>query len=260
MIIIRSNANDDSRSPSLEGTLNGVFSVSPTKKVYFSQGNLRYIANSKSWLFAQKQYYYRGYPYPTCDDTPQTSFSWMSGNLYGGNNIANDKVKFVDWGCNPIRNGGNRPHRWRTLTIEEWKYLFCGRSNADEKFAHVSFTFSKRGSLSGMLLLPDNWSLPEGVQFEPGRKKGSLDNYHGIDLGWFPVNLFNYNDWIKMEVAGAVFFPTEVGIHYSSCIYWSSTQCDEFNQYCIDLGPKYISVKKMWKTSTNFVRLVRDVL
>lgn len=255
------NENGNSYSPSSDGKLNGVFSVSPTRKVYFSQGNLRYIADSNSWLFAQKQYYYRGYPYPASDGKPQTFFSWMSGCLYGKNHKVNDEVKFVDWGCNPIKNGGNIPHKWRTLTIEEWKYLFCGRANADEKFAHVSLTFSTRGALSGMLLLPDNWLLPDGVQFEPGKKKGFIDNFQGIDLGWSSTNFFNYNDWVKMEKAGAVFLPTEVGVNYSSCVYWSSTPCDDYeDQYCIDVGPKYVRVERCGKMSTNFVRLVRDVL
>lgn len=258
MILIaeKNSANDDLHFSS-EGSLNGVFSVSPTKRVYFSQGNLRYIANSNSWLFAEKQYYHRGYPYPTSDDRPQTSFSFMSGSLYGKSNIDYDKVKFVDWGCNPIKNGGNIPHRWRTLTIEEWKYLFCGRANAAAKYAHISLTWGNRRS--GMLLLPDNWLLPDGVQFEPGIKKGSLDNYQGIDLGWFSSNFFNYSDWVKMEMAGAVFLPTEVGVNYSSCVYWSSTQCDEYNQYCIHIGPQYIRLETGGKMSTNFVRLVRDV-
>ena len=38
-----------------EGALKGVFSVSSTKKVYFSQGNLQYRASTNTWRFADKQ-------------------------------------------------------------------------------------------------------------------------------------------------------------------------------------------------------------
>ena len=36
-----------------EGVINGLFSVSSTKKVYFSQGNLQYQASTNTWRFAE---------------------------------------------------------------------------------------------------------------------------------------------------------------------------------------------------------------
>lgn len=43
-----------------EGALKGEFSVSATKKVHFSQGNLQYQASTKTWRFAEHQYDYIG--------------------------------------------------------------------------------------------------------------------------------------------------------------------------------------------------------
>lgn len=43
-----------------DGALPGVFSVSPTKKVRFSQGNLQYQASTDTWRFAEHQYDYVG--------------------------------------------------------------------------------------------------------------------------------------------------------------------------------------------------------
>ena len=40
----------------VQGALNGVFSVSPTKKVVFSKGNLQYRASTNTWRFAEHQY------------------------------------------------------------------------------------------------------------------------------------------------------------------------------------------------------------
>ena len=41
-----------------EGTINALFSVSPTKQVYFSQGNLTYVDFTHTWNFYANQYQY----------------------------------------------------------------------------------------------------------------------------------------------------------------------------------------------------------
>ena len=43
-------------TPPADGSLPGVFSVSATKKVKFSQGNLQYQASTNTWRFAEHQY------------------------------------------------------------------------------------------------------------------------------------------------------------------------------------------------------------
>ena len=43
-----------------DGKLSGTFSVSATKKVYFSQGNLQYQAGTDTWCFATNQYDFFG--------------------------------------------------------------------------------------------------------------------------------------------------------------------------------------------------------
>ena len=42
------------------GAINGLFSVSATKQVYFSKGNLQYKASSRTWRFAEHQYDFVG--------------------------------------------------------------------------------------------------------------------------------------------------------------------------------------------------------
>ena len=46
--------------PAPTGAINGLFSVSPSKQVYFSQGNLQYQASTNTWRFAEHQYDYVG--------------------------------------------------------------------------------------------------------------------------------------------------------------------------------------------------------
>ena len=42
------------------GAINGKFSVSGSKQVYFSMGNLQYKASTNTWRFAPYQYSYIG--------------------------------------------------------------------------------------------------------------------------------------------------------------------------------------------------------
>lgn len=114
------------------GAVDGVFSISETQKVYFSQGNLIYNGDG-SWSFAEYQY-----------DVPgeQGLFAWGTSEYGNPDTIpAGRGIRFAavggtslyanfDWGVyNPISNGGNIPGLWRTLTSEEWKYLLDKHEN-----------------------------------------------------------------------------------------------------------------------------------
>lgn len=46
---------EDNRSVPM-GAVDGLFSVSATKKVYFSKGNLQYQASTNTWRFATNQW------------------------------------------------------------------------------------------------------------------------------------------------------------------------------------------------------------
>lgn len=106
------------------GAVDGVFYISETQKVYFSQGNLIHNGDG-SWSFAEHQYVVPGeqglFAWGTSGyDEPETIPAGVG--LYNGvfGNYAN-----FDWGVyNPITNGGNQKGQWRTLTGEEWKYLY----------------------------------------------------------------------------------------------------------------------------------------
>ncbi len=52
-----SGSGTDTPAPTtVDGQLFGLFSVSPTKKVHFSQGNLQYQDSTNTWRFAENQY------------------------------------------------------------------------------------------------------------------------------------------------------------------------------------------------------------
>lgn len=236
------------------GKLPGVFSVSDTKKVRFSQGNLQYQASTDTWRFAEHQYdrvymgcelilnvdssYRVGGTVPDSDNREISSMynGWI--DLFGwgtGNNPTNSSIDyhdystfFADWGVNKISNGGNVANAWFTLSREEWYYLINTRANAS----------SKRGvavvnGISGLVLLPDNWTLPSGVYFT------------------VIYNTYTTSQWALMEEAGAVFLPA-VGLRYGTSVnrvgnsgnYWSCTNQGTYqalNLYFDLEGGVYIS-------------------
>ena len=110
----------------------------------------------------------------------------------------------ADWAYhNAISNGGNVAHLWRTLSDEEWGYIIGehimvsmnykpSRTNA----SNLSGTGNING-VGGLIILPDNWTLPSGCRFTPGI---STKN------DW-TLNSYTLAQWAAMEAAGAVFLP-----------------------------------------------------
>ena len=64
-----------------QGAINGLFSVSDTQQVYFSQGNLQYQASSNTWRFAENQWDYVG----THTPTPENN-GFIGGTVIGSDN------------------------------------------------------------------------------------------------------------------------------------------------------------------------------
>ena len=113
-----------------------------------------------------------------------------------------DYSTFVDWGCNPISNGGNAAHLWRTLTNAEWYYLLEGRPNASSKFATGNIN-----GVGGLIILPDNWTQPSECAFTSG-----------FAPDW-TLNSYTLAQWAQMEAAGAVFLPA-AGNRFGTRVYF----------------------------------------
>ena len=214
--MIRAGACDC--DPTIPNRRIGVFSVAPDKKVSFSQGNLQYLPAINLWKFADTQYEYLGnankYLKPTFRNWVDL-FGWSANNTtapFGvstSTNVADYAGDFVDWGTNAIC--GDAPNTWRTLSIEEWKYLYHERKNAEKLFALGTIN-----GIAGMILLPDDWQLPEGATCQLPTEKGLLwdDNYNGggyintnTQANHYQDNIYTLEQWQVMEEAGAVFLP-----------------------------------------------------
>ena len=185
------------------GTLPHEFSVTPSSKVRFSQGNLQYNAVHNSWRFAEKQTDFIGYDNVEYDekypgwidlfswgtsgyrDRPPYYFS-ANAQYYGNGTNKNIDHTSYDWGIyNPIINGGNTRGEWRTLSTYEWNYLFTGRPNAWKLRTQAMVD-----EVQGLVLLPDNW-IERGLDtFQPNK-----------------IYQFSDESWKVMERAGAVFLP-----------------------------------------------------
>lgn len=217
------------------------FSVSSTKKVLFSHGNLQATTSNNggtwTWHFGPNQYarvgnstaniYINGNGTVTNDGNGGNIdlFGWSTSTTHLGihNSTNNEDYRvtgitngtdFVDWGTalevtNSIGTG------WRTLTSDEWRYLMVTR--AGNRFAKAQIN----GSRSGFILLPDNWK----TQYY------TLNNINNADAA-FSANNITSTNWVNIfEAHGAVFLPvtgqrnsgTTINNPDTELHYWSST-------------------------------------
>lgn len=214
----------------LAGTIPGLFSVSATKMVRFSKGNLQYIGSAETpyWKFANSQWECLRNNVEIVSDpnADRDLFGWGTG--LNPTNVSNDDAEysvFADWGNNAIMNGGNTSRLWRTLTSDEWVDVF-GRSG-------VSYAKAQVDDVKGVILLPDGWvsSIYD------------LNNTN-ISGGVYEGNTITAENWNNsIESNGAVFLPasgrslTAYSAMMSHGYYWSSEIANDNNhayylQFC----------------------------
>ncbi len=224
----------------LAGTVPGLFSVSATKMVRFSKGNLQYIGSAETpyWKFADSQRECLGtnvdiISNPNAD---RDLFGWGTG--LNPTNVSNDDAEysvFADWGNNAIMNGGNTSRLWRTLTSDEWEYLF-GRSG-------VSYAKALVDGVKGVILLPDGWV------------SSIFDlNNTNVSGGVYEGNTITAANWSNsIESNGAVFLPASgrratAGntLLNNFGFYWSSqTTNDDINSaYHLQFVREYLHVRE----------------
>ena len=229
-------------------------SISKNKQVLFSPGNLQYQASTDTWQFATQQYDILGESnvfYGTTLADKIDLFGWSGSigaakwGISSSTSIDDYAGDFVDWGTNKI--GHNTENTWRTLSIDEWEYLLFERINAE-----VLLGIAKVNNIDGVILLPDNFKLPEDSYFFP------------VNDG--AINVYTAKSWKSMEQNGAVFLP-EAGfrrvIEPSTFggYYWSSTADVHLSgcAYSIDFACSD-GMKRLANTHLGHaVRLVKDL-
>ena len=225
------------------------FSVSPTKKVYFSKGNLQYNPAQDKWQFATTQYEHCfnvgnvSYAYDANYDGWIDLFGW--GTWLNGDGIANpyetqkDNATSYKWsGLSAIGS------EWETLTggednNSEWNYLL----ERSDNLCQLAETYEG----DGLIILPDSF---ENEVF-------AWDSY------------YDESEWSELEKAGAVFLPTahkregmivDEGYGYSGC-YWSSSPYETEDAYYLFFNPYWndLSCSYTQRYSGYSVRLVRPL-
>ncbi|MBO4574024.1 MAG: hypothetical protein J5708_01690 [Bacteroidales bacterium] len=196
---------------------NYLFSVSATEQVCFSPGNLQY-KDGEGWRFAEHQY--------------DAICSWNTSDwvdLFGwgtwgsGKDPLNESENWEDYQWSTDFQGELDGYNdWRTLTTNEWQYLFNSRTDAGEKYASATVN-----GIHGIVLLPDTWTLPGGCSFT-------------ADMNGWDNNTYDVDAWASMEANGAVFLPA-AGYRYGTDVsdvgddgyYWSSSAYDENNAWYV---------------------------
>lgn len=198
-----------------------VFTVSTDGNVVrFSPGNLQY-KSGEGWRFAEHQW----------DICQSTNGTWNTSDwvdLFGfgtwgeGKNPLNTSTDYADYQWSTDFQGTLGGHNdWYTLSTAEWQHLFNSRTNASSLYGSATVN-----SVHGIVVLPDNWTLPSGSSFTAGMS------------GW-GNNTYDTSAWATMEGAGAVFLPaagfrggTDVSGVGEFGNYWS-TDYDEDKAYAL---------------------------
>ena len=218
------------------GALSGQFSVSETKKVWFSKGNIWYSKNAAAgsrWAFESKQYYFHTYPgygcclngveYSTTTGNPDNTYGLFGrGDAPASGDITTikdeDAYSVTFAGSDPWGSKIDNKGTWRTMTRTDAVYLIEDRAGA--RYAKV-----KVKNVPGLLIFPDNTlTITENKVIFNGVM------VDGVNVSDADFTAVSDSDWTKIENGGAAFLPAaggrmgvEVGMTGQFGGYWLST-------------------------------------
>ncbi len=192
----------------VNGVLPSEFSVSNTKKVYFSKGNLYYTGGTDgTWKFETEQYATTPAANGGWDSTHVSHFYWSKNasvaynESYSDTNAAIDDVLFTNETAETpkydfIVNGV--AGKYMSLSVAEWIYLFNVRTDSANKYGYATVC-----GQNGVIILPDEFTDPMknngSNAFKPGKTDATSD---------WSDNIYTIGEsWDAMEEAGAVFLP-----------------------------------------------------
>lgn len=278
-----------------EGLLPGLFSVSETKKVRFSQGNLQFNATLGShkradgttqqgtWRIAEHQWDYVGNEdvlYGTVFHDDAKSSNTLMAEDYDG------WIDLFNWG-NSGWEESYPPYNYEKYYPPSGSFLLTGEhenadwgvfnaiSNAGDQpgmwriltQTEWTYLYSKRANFKnlrslgtvcgvfGYIFLPDDWQIPNGLTFTANAT--------------YTKNVYSPNQWKRMEEAGAIFLPAAGMTQSKKCTvsntgkygyYWTAT-CTSGNARHIQFSTADSYVNITGSASRDYgrsVRLVKD--
>lgn len=263
------------------GAINGLFSVSASKQVWFSQGNLQYIGSASApyWKFAENQWECLGTTTgqnSSYHNVDRDLFGWGTSGWYNGNtyympydvedaypsyyqygpsdehNLEGEYANY-DWGVyNSISNGGNTPGQWRTLTHAEWGYVLFTRNTS----SGIRFAKAVVNGINGIIVLPDDWA---GTIYSLGSTNNQTASYNS--------NTISSSIWTTvLQPHGAVFLPaggsragTSVLNAETNGYYWSTSYYNSYQAKAVFFSNSQLKTGEPdFRYYGRSVRLVQD--
>ena len=187
--------------------------------------------------------------YPYMISTISTNYG------FGSNDIISTHY---DWG---VHNSSQLGTGWRTLTQAEWYYILHTRTNVPQHngtyalFAKVQLHISVNNVVNGLLIFPDNFDMPTGVNYPNTLNSFTVD---------FTNTQYSITEWEALERAGAVFLPAS-GLRSGQSssqatingFYWTSNASENNKAYCITINGGISKKDRYFGFS---VRLAKDIL
>lgn len=154
--------------------------------------------------------YYQPYDYERLTEWNAGDFGYGYGPTDGTNYMYDLTGAYAnaDWGVyNAISNGGNVPNMWRTLTSNEWNWIFNYRSTP----SGIRYAKAVVNGVNGVVMLPDSWNASI---YEL--------NYTNRNDAPYTTNEITVEDWATLEANGAVFL-LATGDRSGRLIEWNDT-------------------------------------
>ena len=246
------------------------FSVAAATQVVFSPGNLQAMISAEpeahscrfaqGWRFAPHQYDVIGNA-PGNTTFAQNDyvdlFAWVGqGAIYDSFGITtvstDDADHFGDSASGTLRTDWGSVQKlirdigagWRTLTADEWDYLFNSRPSGAEvngvrnaRYARATLAVGG-GSVNGILLVPDGYAggTPAGVVWNDAVNAASTG-------GWEHAAAVSAAGWDALEAKGCIFLPA-AGYRSGATVlgpdtygyYWSASAADLQHAYKLEFG------------------------
>ncbi len=248
-----------------DGALSGRFTINSNgDQVVFSQGNLQAtttnFGETWTWSFAENQWDYIGDAVANnaingngsvSENGTVDLFGWSTNATYYG---IHNSIMYTDYAGNFVDWGNNMVDGWRTMSADEWSYLFSTRTNAQQLRGQATVN-----GVHGYIFLPDDWSIPSGLSFQGSPNNWTSNQYAG-------------DDWSLMETAGAVFLPTagcafqhdgksvkEVDLVSSYGYYWSSSPYNQGSSKYWYFREDLSNMNETNISQGRSVRLIHDV-
>ena len=292
----------------LNAVLQSAFSVSSSKMVYFSLGNLQATTTDGStwtWGFAAHQWDYiggtdfnngqkTGNMLINGDGTLSESdtytvdlFSWVGasnttwdGALGSAGNAAmhgitnSSALNSTDGYGNAVENlksdWGNTisdSYTWRTLTKDEWAYVFDTRESgstvngtSNARYTHATINTDVKSGVNGMILFPDGITVDNSEATSWGNVNSASE--------WNTDTKCTKDEWTALAAKGCIFLPaagerspSTINRSGSVGFYWSFEGGQINSAYLVKFQQNNLYSRNLSGTRKVglSVRLVRDM-